>query len=165
MIDEIDRRILEYLQDCGRIPNAEIARRIGMAPSAILERIRRLEERGVIRGYTVCLDPGALDQGLLAFVLVRTEERVWQTDTGKALAEIPEIQEVHHIAGEDCFLVKIRARDTESLGRILRERLGSISTIRTTRTTIVLDSVKNSRNLMLRPPATEQASAAERTND
>ncbi len=149
MIDEIDRQILGYLQDNARTSNAESARRIGMAPSAILERIRRLEERGLIRGYTVRLDSVALEQGLLAFILVRTDERVWQTNTGTALAKIPEVQEVHHIAGEDCFLVKVRARDTDALGRILRERFGAIRTIRSTRTTIVLNTVKDSSDLLV----------------
>ena len=91
----------------------------------------------------------ALEQGLLAFILVRTDERVWQTTTGTALAKIPEVQEVHHIAGEDCFLVKVRARDTEALGRILRERFGAIRTIRSTRTTIVLNTVKDSSDLLV----------------
>lgn len=142
MIDGIDRKILEIMQINGRVSNAEIARRIGMAPSAILERIRKLEDRGPIEGYTVKLNPSAINKALLAFVFVQTEERVWQFETGEALAAIPEVQEVHHIAGEDCFLVKVRARDTESLGRLMRERFGAISSIRSTRTTIVLETVK-----------------------
>lgn len=149
MIDDIDIKILAILQDNGRTPNVEIARRVGMAPSAILERIRKLEEKGVILGYTVRLDPAKLNQGLLAFILVRTEERVWQIETGLALFQIPEVQEVHHIAGEDCFLVKLRAKDTEALGRLLRERFGEIKTIRSTRTTIVLNTEKETATLAL----------------
>ncbi|MCH7592367.1 MAG: Lrp/AsnC family transcriptional regulator [Planctomycetes bacterium] len=147
MIDGVDRKILEIMQEDGRVTNAEIARRIGMAPSAILERIRKLEDRGVIAGYTAKLNPSAIDKPLLAFVFVQAEERVWQTGTGEALAKIPEVQEVHHIAGEDCFLVKIRARDTASLGRLMRERFGAIDSIRSTRTTIVLETVKETTSL------------------
>lgn len=149
-MDGIDRKILDIMQANGRVPNAEIARRIGMAPSAILERIRKMEDRGEIRGYTVRLNPAAVDKALLAFVFVQTEERVWQFETGEALAKIPEVQEVHHIAGEDCFLVKVRARDTESLGRLMREQFGSIESIRSTRTTIVLETVKETSMLPVR---------------
>ncbi|MFQ5495610.1 MAG: Lrp/AsnC family transcriptional regulator [Phycisphaerae bacterium] len=148
-IDETDLQILSMLQDNGRLSNAEMARRLGMAASAVLERVRKLEERGVIQGYTARLCPAKLGCGLLAFVLVRTEERVWQTETGRALTAIPQVQEVHHIAGEDCFLVKVRARDTESLGKLLREQFGSISTIRNTRTTIVLNTEKQTAEIVL----------------
>src|SRR3990172_7386618 len=72
MIDGVDRTILMMLQANGRISNAEIARQVEMAPSAVLERIRKLEERGIIKAYTAQLDPQSLGQGLLAYVLVRT---------------------------------------------------------------------------------------------
>ena len=69
------------------------------------------------------------------------------------VAEIPEVLEVHHVAGEDCLLVKVRAKDTESLGRLLRDRLGRIETITSTRTTIVLGTVKESSHLPIEAPA------------
>ena len=75
MIDETDLQILKILQSNARTPNAEIARQVGMAPSAILERIRKLEQRGVIQGYEARIAPEALGLGMLAFVAVRTEER------------------------------------------------------------------------------------------
>ncbi len=147
MIDDIDRQIMVIMQDNGRVSNVEISRRVGMAPSAILERVRKLEDRGVIAGYAARLDPPAIGKALLAFVFVQTGERIWQSGTGEALAAIPEVQEVHHIAGEDCFMVKIRARDTESLGRLLREQFGAICSIRSTRTTIVLETIKETISL------------------
>ena len=152
MIDETDIEILTILQENARTPNAEIARRVGMAPSAIYDRIRKLEERGVIQEFTVRLAPGAVGLELLAFVFVRTSDRVWSTATEQAIACLPEVQEVHHIAGEDCFLVKVRAANTEALGRFLREKLGAIEKVRSTRTTIVLTTVKESGRLPL--PAT-----------
>ena len=160
MIDCIDRKILGIMQADGRITNAEIARRIGMAPSAILERIRKLEDRGVITGYTAKLNPVSIDKSLLAFVFVQTEERVWQSETGQALAEIPEVQEVHHIAGEDCFLVKIRAPNTESLGQLMRDRFGAISSVRSTRTTIVLETVKETTSLPIEATEREVKASA-----
>ena len=97
MINEIDKQILKILQENARTPNAEIARQVGLAPSAILERIRKLEERGVIQGYGVRLNGRALGLGLLAFVLVRTDELSVEDDAAKALAKMPEVLEVHHI--------------------------------------------------------------------
>ncbi len=149
MIDDIDTQILNILQENARTSNAEIARQLGMAPSAILERIRKLEARGVVRGYTTELDPKVLGLGLLAYVFVRADERLCSLDAGPLLAAIPEVQEVHHIAGEDCYLVKVRAADTDALGRLLRERFGAIESVRSTRTTIVLTTLKETPHLLV----------------
>jgi Lrp/AsnC family leucine-responsive transcriptional regulator len=149
MNDEIDGRILTILQQDARTSNAEIARQLGMAPSAIFERIRKLEARGVITGYETRLNPHALAAGLLAFVFVRDEAAYGTLATGAALAAIPEVQEVHNVAGEDCYLVKVRVADTDALGRLLRERFGAIPSIRSTRTTIVLDTIKESARVNL----------------
>jgi Lrp/AsnC family leucine-responsive transcriptional regulator len=149
MIDAIDTKILNIIQENARTSNAEIARRVGLAPSAVFERIRKLEERKVIRGYRAEIDPKVLGLGQLAFTFVRSNDRPGGVETGEKLAEIPEILEVHHVAGEDCFLVKARARDAEALGRLLRERLGAIATISSTRTTIVLETLKETAELPL----------------
>lgn len=148
MIDEIDAKILSILQENARTSNAEIARRLEMAPSAVFDRIRKLEARGVILGYEARLDPRALGSGLLAFIFVRLRD-FGDVSVGRRLAEIPEVQEVHNIAGEDCFLVKVRTRDPESLGRLLQERFTTIGAIASTRTTIVLSIVKESCRLPL----------------
>ena len=148
-LDQSDLTILGLLQDDARMSNVAIARRIGMAPSATLERIRKLEKSGVIRAFTARLDPKALQVGLLAFIFVRSDERAGHTRTARLLARRPEVLEVHHIAGEDCFLVKVRAADTEALGRLLREGFGTVSAIRSTRTTIVLETIKESQALPL----------------
>lgn len=150
MIDETDIRIVEILQQNARTPNAEIARQVGMAPSAILERIRKLEERGVIQGYTARVNPEAYGVGLTAFVFVRADERAGAPMTADRLAEIPEVQEVHHVAGEDCFLAKVRVKNPRALGELLQKKFGAIETIRGTRSTIVLDTVKETA--LLPPP-------------
>jgi Lrp/AsnC family transcriptional regulator, leucine-responsive regulatory protein len=142
MIDEIDSKILQLLQDNARTAQADIARAIGLAPSAVMERIRKLETRGCIRGYAALVDPRALGQGMLAFVAVRTEERLSDDSVARALAECPEVLELHHVAGEDCYLLKVRARDAEHIGQLLRHRFGGIPGVRSTRTTIVLETVK-----------------------
>ena len=149
MIDGVDTKILTVLQENCRTSNAEIARQVGLAPSAVFERIRKLEEKEIIRGYRAEIDPKALDVGQLAFIFIRSNDRPGGVATAERLAEIPEVLELHHVAGEDCFLAKVRVRDAEALGRLLRERLGRITTITSTRTTIVLEVVKETSALPL----------------
>ncbi len=149
MIDATDREILTILQQNARVSNAEIARQIHMAPSAVLERIRKLESRGVIMGYEVRIDPEALGLNLLAYIFVRTRDIGGELSTGEMLAQIDEVQEVHHLAGEDCFLVKARVRDARSLGRLLRERFAASANLTSTRTTIVLETLHETTRLPL----------------
>lgn len=149
MLDEIDRQILGLLQDNGRINNADIARQVGMAPSAVLERLRKLEKKGILLGHTTRLEPHAVGLGLLAFVFVKTDERGTQICAGSRLAEIPEVLEVHHVAGEDCYLAKVRASSPEALGRLIREKFGAISSVVSTRSTVVLESLKEETKLPL----------------
>lgn len=156
MIDEIDRQILRMLQQNARTSNAEIARAVGMAPSAIFERIRKLEERDVIKGYTACLDPRALGYGLLAFVSIQPTAMGRATEILEHLSGIPEVQEVHLIVGDDCFMVKVRAADTRSLARLLQEKIQSLDFVGSTRTTIVLETAKERLDLPLREPASEK---------
>ena len=89
---------------------------------------------------------------MLAFVAVRTADRPGESRVGQALAAVPEVLEVHHVAGDDCLLLKIRARDGAHLSQILREQLGAIDGVRSTRTTIVLETVKESPRLALGAP-------------
>lgn len=149
MIDETDRQILAALQQNARMSNARIARQIGMAPSAILERIRKLENKGIIQGYEVRLKPGTIKLGLLAYIFVRTNDAFGSLKCAEQLAALPEVQEVHHIAGEDCYLIKVRTQDTEALGRLLRGKLSEIKEVTSTRTTIVLETIKESNCLPL----------------
>jgi Lrp/AsnC family leucine-responsive transcriptional regulator len=145
MINEIDRQILNIIQKDARISNAEIARQVGLAPSAVLERVRKLEERGVIRGYATEIDAVEVGFGLTAFVAVRTHECCSETD--KFLAEIPEVLEVHDVAGEDSYLLKVRVKNTEGLSRLLRERLKNVPNVASTKTTVVLQTIKETTAL------------------
>src|SRR5882672_8127006 len=147
MIDDIDLRILTIMQENAKTSNAEIARRIDMAPSGVLERIRKLEERGIIKGYVPQRNAKALGYGLLAFIFIRTDEMAGEHVTALKLGQIPEVQEVHHVAGEDCYIAKVRVADTEALGKLLREKIGVVPAVKSTRTTIVLETVKESMTL------------------
>jgi len=141
IIDGVSLQILNIIRQNAKLPNAEIARQIGMAPSAVLERVRKLEEQGIIQGYIAQINPRALNLALLAFVSVSTSDRTSKMTTAKQISKIPGVLEVHHIAGEDSYLVKVRTADTESLGRMLREDFGAIKSISATRTTVVLETI------------------------
>ena len=152
-LDAIDLQILNLLQANARVSQAEVARVVGLAPSAILERLRKLEHRGVLKGYVAVIDPVAADVRQLAFVAVRTRGPVEITDAaGAALATLPEVLEVHHVAGEDCYLVKLRARDAQHVGQLLRQ-MQTFPGVVSTRTTIVLDTLKETLRLPLPQPA------------
>jgi Lrp/AsnC family transcriptional regulator, leucine-responsive regulatory protein len=151
-LDPIDVQILEQLQVNARIAQAEIARAVGLVPSAVLERIRKLELRGIVRGYGADVNPKAIGLGLLAFVAVRSDEGAVYQTVARALADCPEVLEVHHVAGDDCYLIKVRARDAEHLGQLLRTRFGGIAGVRSTRTTVVLETVKETSRLPLPQP-------------
>ncbi len=148
-MDKTDKNILSLLQENARITNAEIARQVGMVPSGVQERIRKLEDKGYILDYAAHLRSDSLDLGLLAFIFVRTNEPPGGLNTAEELAKFPEILEVHHVAGEDCYLVKLRHSNNKALADFLREKLGPIPTITSTRTIIVLDTVKETCSLKL----------------
>ena len=143
MQDEIDLRILQLLQADGRMSNAAIARDVGLAPSAVFQRVRKLEGEGIIQGYHARLDPAALGHGLLAFISVRTGEGSRADDTAGMLSAIPEVVEVHRVVGDDCFLLKVRVRDTAALGALLDEKIQRLPPVASTRTTIVLKTSKD----------------------
>jgi Lrp/AsnC family leucine-responsive transcriptional regulator len=157
IIDDIDLQILHKLQENARETQVEIARAVGLAPSAVLERIRKLEARRVIRGYAAQLDAAALGQGMLAFVAVRSAESPSDDSVARQLGDLPEVLEVHHVAGEDCYLVKVRTRSSEHLGALLRTQIGKIPGVRSTRTTIVLETMKETSRLTIPRAATEAA--------
>lgn len=149
MIDDTDRAILSILQESARTSNAEIARRVGLAPSAIFQRVRKLEEQGIIQEYTARLNPRSIGFGLVAFVMIQTGEQARTVNTAAILTAIPEVQEVHRVVGEDCFFVKVRVKDTDDLGRLLEEEIQPIPSVASTRTTIVVKTAKETYALPL----------------
>jgi len=149
-MDDTDLQILSLMQDNARISNADLARELGMAPSAMLERVKKLEQKKVIVGYNTVIDPASINQKLLAFIFIKSKEGFsCSTQTGAALSKIPEVQEVHHIAGEDCFLVKVRVEDSASLMKLMRNSLKKIPDILSTKTTIVLETVKEEQKVVI----------------
>jgi|SRR5581483_12332377 len=149
VLDKTDLHILRLMQDNARISNADMARELGMAPSGVLERVKKLEQRGVIQQYTACISPVALNQKLLAFIFMKAADGPGCNDTAKRLAEIPEVQEVHHVAGDDCYLVKVRTYDSSTLMDLMRSKFSKIPNLLSTRTTIVLETVKEQQQLVI----------------
>ena len=157
MLNELDVKILNLIQANARIAQADVARAVGLAPSAVLERLRKLEARGILRGYAAIVDPESVDLGQLAYVAVRTTGSVEVTDAaGQALASIPEVLEVHNVAGDDCYLLKLRARDAQHVGQLLRQVQSTVPGVTSTRTTIVLDTLKETPRLPLPVVAAEE---------
>jgi len=141
MIDGIDRQILSILLESASISKAEIARRVGLAASAVSERIRRMEAEDIVHGYEVRIDPRALGKPLLAFVFVTDAKPSMGFDTATALSGVTGLEELHKIAGEDCYLLKIRAADTDELNAIIEQQINPVQSVTRVRTTIVLQSV------------------------
>ncbi|NEA39761.1 Lrp/AsnC family transcriptional regulator [Streptomyces sp. SID11385] len=140
--DATDWRLLDALQRDGRASFAELAREVAMSPSAVTERVRRLEEAGFVRGYTAVLDPGRLGLTVLAFVRLRYPTTNYKP-FHDLMAVMPQVLEAHHVTGEDCFLLKVAARSM----RDLETQVGRIGTLGAVTTNVVYSSPLPSRAL------------------
>jgi Lrp/AsnC family transcriptional regulator, leucine-responsive regulatory protein len=134
-LDRTDWRLLTELQKDGRSPYAELARAVAMSPSAVAERIRRLEEAGVIAGYRASLDPERLGLQVMAFVRLRYPTGNYRPFHA-LLDSTPEIVEAHHVTGEDCFVLKVLVRSM----RHLEEVTGRIAGLGAVTTSVVYSS-------------------------
>ena len=148
-MDNVDKKILEILQKNARTPNTEIAKQLDMVPSAILERIRKLEntQRGeVIKGYKAIINPASLNLHLLAFIKIKCSEANWSQKCGQQLKDIPNIEELHEVLGEDSYLAKIRVKDMTEMSKLLKENIGTIKGISETQTIMVINTLKENGN-------------------
>jgi Lrp/AsnC family leucine-responsive transcriptional regulator len=139
LISEIEARILEILQADAKTPYAELGSQVGMSGPAAHERVKKLEARGVIRGYEARSDPDAVGFGILAFTWVTAAPGSAAEDLTGDFRAIPEIEECHHIAGEADYLLKIRARDTRDLERVI-QLVQSTRHVFTTESDVVLST-------------------------
>lgn len=147
--DGIDLNILSILQNNCRETNAEVGRQVGLTPSAVLERVRKLHERGLIEEFTIRASARRLGFRITALVAIRTDEPLGDQSIAERIAEIPAVIELYDVAGEDCYMARVVARDIDSLHALLRNRLGSIEGIRGTSTTIVMKTLKDTTHLPL----------------
>jgi Lrp/AsnC family leucine-responsive transcriptional regulator len=141
MIDDIDLKIVNILQQKARIPNVEVARQVGMAPSAVLERIRKLEKQGYIDGYEVRLNPKRFNRSQVVFMMVGIVLTMAES-AAAALAAIDQVQEVHLVSSADALLVKLRVADTDQLGQLIKNAIAPINGVCTTQSMVVMQTAK-----------------------
>jgi Lrp/AsnC family leucine-responsive transcriptional regulator len=149
-LDDTDLAILDALQRDGHLSHAELARMVGLAVSSVHERVRKLVQGGVIAGWEARLSPAALGLDLLAFVYVLMDRPESSPGFLAVVAEVPEVQECHHIAGDWNFLLKIRVRNTSALDTLLTDRLKTVPGVTRTQTVISLTSYKDTAALPVR---------------
>jgi len=138
-LDDLDVRLLHALQTNARSTYAELGAHVGLKPPAVHERVKRLEQRGFIRGYAARLDAKGLGFGLVAFVSAYTTPEVTYERFTSAVTALPEVLEVHSVAGEETFILKVLTRSTAHLDEFL-SRLKAAPGIGRTKTTIVLST-------------------------
>lgn len=148
-MDTIDRKIVVCLQVDGRMTNAEIAAATGLSVSAANERVRRLQQRGVITGWTARVDPDALGLDLLAFVFLEVDGLENNRAFLSAAADLPEVLELHHVTGAWSYLLKVRTTGTRALESLISERIKSLPGVSRSLTHIALSSTKDNGPLPL----------------
>jgi Lrp/AsnC family leucine-responsive transcriptional regulator len=141
-LDDRDQKILALVQRDAKLPQAEIARRVGLSTAAVNERLRKLENAGVIRRYVAVLDPRSVGMSITAFVEVFIEHPRHEAVFIERLLELDEVLECHHVTGEFSLLLKVRVRDMDGLQQLLLHQLNALEGVRQTRTVMVLSTVK-----------------------
>lgn len=151
-IDRIDRKILRILQDDGRLSNVNLARKVGLSPTACNERVRKLEREGIIERYQARLNPAKLGANLMVFVeitLSRTSPDAF-ADFSEAVRNTPEILECHLVAGDFDFLIKARVPDMPAYRKLLGETILTMPGVNESRTYVVMEEVKNENKVLIK---------------
>ena len=149
-IDAIDAQILTILQADGRAKRKDVAEAVGLSLPSVSDRMRKLEERGVVTGYHAVLDPKRLHHDVTAFVTVVSAGSEHYAEFVAAVAAMAEVQELHSVTGEGSHMLKVRVRNTTALEGLLG-RLQAVPGVRGTRTSLVLTTLKETRALRAEP--------------
>ncbi|WP_127901863.1 Lrp/AsnC family transcriptional regulator [Solirhodobacter olei] len=146
-IDATNARILRELSRNGRLPNQDLAERVGLSPSACLRRVQELERRGIIKGYRAVIDPGALGGGFTAYVAVGLSEhtKAAQKAFERAMALSPHVRECHNITGTIEYLLRVEVPDIAAYKHFHAETLGTLPQVTSITTYVVMDSPKDER--------------------
>lgn len=147
MIDEIDRRIILRLQEDARLSNAALAEEVGLTVSTVHERVKKLERKGIIKGYVAVVDPAALGKPITAFIRLTVGAQADYVESKNKIEAVclaePDVLECHGLAGEDCYILKVRVAGPQALERLI-ERLRSQASISRSITSIALSTFKES---------------------
>ena len=149
--DKIDRKILRILQSNAKITNAQLSKEIGLSPAPTLERVKKLENAGIIESYHAKLDPGKIGLGVHTFVQVSLKGHDKEKTEGflRQIQKIEEVIECHHMTGTADFVLRIVASDMESYQRIMVEKVSEISEVDTLETNVILKTYKDSKTMPL----------------
>ena len=146
-LDTTDRRILELLQANSNITNAQLSVEIGLSPAPTLERVKKLENAGIIKSYHAVVDPASIGMGVMTFVTVslkgHNKENIEKFS--KAIAGIEEVVECHHVTGQADFILKIIAPDIPAYQNLMLEKVSNIEVVDNMQSTIILSTFKDSK--------------------
>ncbi|MBX3569774.1 MAG: Lrp/AsnC family transcriptional regulator [Rhizobiaceae bacterium] len=145
--DEFDQKILRELQADARLPNNDLAERIGLSPSPCLRRVRRLEETGVIRGYTALVDPAAFGWTMTAIATIRlsqqNEDEIVMFE--QAVQEWDEVLECHLVTGSRDYMLKVAASDLGGYERFIKQKIARLKCVASIETSLVMNTIKERR--------------------
>ncbi len=157
-LDEKDREILRMLMDDAKVSAKDISSKIDSPITTVYSRIKRLEDSKVIRGYKPMLDAGKLGRPTTAFIFVSftyrppgTDKDLDQREVAKRVGRFPEVQEIHIITGDWDFLIKVKEKDVNAVGKFVVDKLRTVPGISKTLTIMVFDAVKESMDVPLEP--------------
>jgi Lrp/AsnC family leucine-responsive transcriptional regulator len=145
--DPIDYKLLDLLQQDARMTQLEMAAEVGLSQPAVAERMRKLEQEGIIIGYSARVDGKKLGKDITAFIGVRIEHPKYNAGFGKKVLEIPDVLECHRITGPDSYLLNVVTEDTQSLDRLISDLLRHIPGVTRTLTTVVTSSIKEGSHI------------------
>jgi Lrp/AsnC family leucine-responsive transcriptional regulator len=157
-MDIIDHQLVQRLQQDCRTTQLELAREVGLSQPAVAERIRKLEERGVIRGYVARVDASSLGKDITAFIGVGIEHPRYFAGFTEAVDSMQDVLECHRVAGEDSYLLKVKTANTRTLDDMLVGTLRTIPGVTRTHTTIVLRSIKEEARVHVAPELLDRRS-------
>ena len=155
MIDEVDRQLIDLLQTDARFSNAALAEKVGLTTSTVYDRVKKLEQKGIIKGYVALVDAGALGKPITAFIRLTvgsasTDYRQSKNSVTSICQAEPDVLECHGVAGEDCYILKVRAASPGDLEKLI-ERIRCNAQVARTTTNIVLSTLKETSKVSVTP--------------
>ena len=150
-LDKINRQILSILQNNSSITNSDLSKKVGLAPATTLERVKKLEVSGVIKGYVALVDQKKIGKPITAFVEISMNDHTAKgiKDFSKEINSMPEVLECHYLAGDKDFLLKVVTEDIETYRKFALDKLASISGIGNVCTLFTMDTIKSSTGIIV----------------